>query len=70
MKNEEQENTDEEIFLINARSESIDIQDMVVQAIKLQDPFIKRCTKCEKKLAEQDDDETDYFEGTSNIIFH
>jgi uncharacterized metal-binding protein YceD (DUF177 family) len=52
-KNEEQETSDEEIFVINARDETIDIQPMLIQAIKLQDPIIKHCPTCEKEIANE-----------------
>ncbi len=70
-KKEEQDTTDEEIFVINARDESIDLEPMIVQAIRLQDPFVKHCSVCEKE-ATNDNDEEDNDEWISggNIIFH
>jgi len=62
---EKEANSDEELFLINAKSETIDIQDMVVQAILLNEPIVKRCAACQKKLDEQagDDDDLPAFES-------
>jgi uncharacterized metal-binding protein YceD (DUF177 family) len=72
IKNLEQNQTDEEIFLINPKDESIDIEDMVVQAIRLQDPFVVRCSACQKKfnsLTDEDED-VEYLEGKENVVFH
>lgn len=63
--------SDEVLFYIDSKSETINIEDMVVQAILLDDPFVKRCTACTKRLASLDDDEEDLgeFEAKGNIIF-
>lgn len=56
---EEEENFDvnkEEIFPLNPKSESIDIEDMIVQAVVLQEPFIKKCESC-KKIEEKENKE-------------
>ena len=68
---EKEANTDEEVFLIDAKSETINIQDMVVQAILLHEPIVKRCPPCEKKLEAEagDDDELPEFESRWNINF-
>ncbi|MEI6672748.1 MAG: hypothetical protein WCL02_05475 [bacterium] len=44
---------------------------MVVQAILLDDPFVKRCDSCTKRLANTSDneDDMDEFESKGNIIF-
>jgi uncharacterized metal-binding protein YceD (DUF177 family) len=63
--------SDEEIFPINHKDETINIEDMLVQDIVLQDPVIRRCNECTKKdvdLQEEEDD-LDYLEGSSNVIF-
>lgn len=64
-------NSDEEVFLIDAKSETINIQDMVVQAILLHEPIVKRCPPCEKKLEAEggDDDELPTFESKWTINF-
>lgn len=64
-------NSDEEVFLIDAKSETINIQDMVVQAILLHEPIVKRCPPCEKKLEAEggDDDELPEFESKWTINF-
>ncbi len=63
--------SDEVLFYIDSKSETINIEDMVVQAILLDDPFVKRCAACTKRLASLDDDEEDLgeFEAKGNIIF-
>lgn len=68
---EKEANTDEEVFLIDAKSETINIQDMVVQAILLHEPIVKRCPPCEKKLEAEggDDDELPTFESKGTINF-
>lgn len=72
IKQEEQETSEEEIFVINDRDETIDVEPMIVQAIKLQDPFVNYCPKCEKEL-EKISDEDEFDEEVvwwGNIIFH
>jgi hypothetical protein len=67
---EEQEVAEEAILLINDKDNSIDIEEMITQAILLNDPFVKRCPKCEKKIAETEDEEDwGTFGSTGNIQF-
>ena len=67
----EQEHTDEEIFPIDGKNETIDIEDMVIQAIVLNEPVAKHCSDCAKKIeAMPDDDDSEYFEATGNLVFH
>lgn len=68
----EQEHSEEEVFPINPRDEGIDIEDMIVQAIRLDEPIVNHCAICAKKIAELPDEEADpdYFEGNNNIIIH
>ncbi|HCB51511.1 TPA: hypothetical protein DEP21_02960 [Patescibacteria group bacterium] len=67
----EQENTDEEIFLIDSKNETIDVEDMLVQAVVLSEPIAKHCPDCAKKVSEMPDEEDgEYMESTGNIIFH
>jgi uncharacterized metal-binding protein YceD (DUF177 family) len=61
MKKLEEETTDEEIFLIDARNETIDIEDMLIQAIRLQDPIILRCENCQKHAEKLPDDEDEIY---------
>jgi hypothetical protein len=43
---------------------------MIVQAILLNDPFVKRCDVCSKRLENvHDDDDLDEFVSTGNITF-
>jgi hypothetical protein len=67
----EQEHSEEEIFPINSRDETINIEDMMIQAIRLGDPIAIHCPVCAKKVAELPDEEEDpdYFEGNDNVIF-
>lgn len=61
---------DDEVFLID-KNENIDIQDMIINAIKLQEPFTKLCEKCQALVDEDEEDEEDIgkFEWTWNISF-
>lgn len=71
-KREEEESSDLEIFVINARDESIDLGPMIIQSIRLEDPFVKHCENC-KKETENETDESDIDESTisqGNVIFH
>ncbi len=61
---------DEELFQINPRFETIDVQDLLYHTIKLQDQIVKKCSKCSKIKIEDDLDDIDYFESKSNIVFH
>ena len=66
------ENSTEEIFPINHKDETINIEDMVVQDIVLQEPIVRRCKKCEKTIVQSDnieEEDVDYFEWKWNIIF-
>jgi len=64
-----EEEWDDEIFLIDG-NENIDIKDMVIQAIVLQEPFKKLCSKCQKiSKKEENEEDIDYFESTGNITF-
>ncbi|MEI8252243.1 MAG: hypothetical protein WCG25_00475 [bacterium] len=59
------ENSTEEIFPINHKDETINIEDMVVQDIVLQEPIVRRCKKCEKTIVQSDnieEEDVDYFE--------
>jgi len=53
----ERDESEEAIFLIDMKSETINIEDMVAQAIILDEPFVKRCEPCEKRLSETPDEE-------------
>lgn len=67
---EEEEASEEAILYINEKDDTIDISDMVYQAIMLNDPFVKRCPACEKRLAAEDDDEDlGSFGSGGNISF-
>lgn len=64
-------NESEEVLLyIDPKAETINIEDMVVQAIMLNDPFVKRCAACTKRLESvSDDDDVEEYESKWNIIF-
>jgi len=66
-----EDESEEEEFPIDAKSETINIQDMLVQSILLQEPLVKRCAVCEKRLEQEagDDDELPAFESGGNITF-
>jgi len=62
---------DDEIFLIE-KNETIDVKDMIINAILLQEPFSKKCAKCLKEDEENwemEDWDLDSFEWTGNINF-
>ncbi len=63
-----EEEWDDEIFQIDG-NENIDIKDMVIQAIKLQEPFTKKCPKCQTIKEENNEEDIEYFEWTGNITF-
>ncbi|MEI6425725.1 MAG: hypothetical protein WCO66_00050 [Candidatus Absconditabacteria bacterium] len=67
----EQEHSEEEIFPINSRDETINIEDMMIQAIRLGDPIAIHCPTCAQKIASlpDEEDDPDYFEGNDNVIF-
>jgi uncharacterized metal-binding protein YceD (DUF177 family) len=67
---EELEVAEEAILLINPKDETIDISEMIVQSIVLNEPFAKRCEKCEKRLSsEEDDEDLGEFVSGGNINF-
>lgn len=67
---QEKTTSEEPLFYIDPKDETINIEDMVVQSILLNDPFVKRCPKCIQRL-DTSDDEEDLGEFTSkgNITF-
>ncbi len=72
IKQEEEQTSDEEIFLINTRDETIDIEPMIIQSIFLEEPFVKHCQSCEKEIINDIDweDIEGNFLWNWNIIFH
>ena len=62
--------SEEVVLFIDPKAETINIEDMVVQSILLNDPFVKRCDACIKRL-ENTNDEDDFgeFETKGNITF-
>lgn len=58
-KDQENHDTEEAVFVIDPKAETINIEDMVVQSILLNDPFVKRCTTCTKRVQDTADDEDD-----------
>lgn len=58
---------DEELFAMEPQGDIINIENMVVQAISLQEPFVKRCPDCEKKYQETDDENLDDYENISSF---
>ena len=63
--------SDEVVLFIDPKAETINIEDMVVQSILLNDPFVKRCATCLYRLANVSDDDEDFeeYETRSNIHF-
>jgi len=70
-KEKDAEVSEEVLFTIDPKAETINIEDMVVQSILLNDPFVKRCDACTKRLAETEDSDDDLgvFESKWNINF-
>jgi uncharacterized metal-binding protein YceD (DUF177 family) len=56
---EEKDAAEEAILFIDPSGETIDIQEMITQAILLNEPFVKRCPACEKRLEKESNDEED-----------
>lgn len=53
---EDFEESDEEVvFMIDPKNETIDLGEMIYQAIVLQDPFVFKCPSCETKEVVSDD---------------
>jgi len=70
IKEKELAESEEVVFHIDPKAETINIEDMVVQSIFLNDPFVKRCDACTKRLESVDDEEDlGEFESKGNIIF-
>jgi len=63
--------SEEVLFSIDAKSEIIDIEDMVVQSILLNDPFVKRCPQCSARLdsLESDEDSLEEYGSVGNVVF-
>lgn len=70
-KKKETTETEEVVLYIDPKAETINIEDMVVQAILLNEPFVKRCDACTKRLENTNDDEDDLgeFQAKWNINF-
>lgn len=66
-----EDSSDEVLFLIDPKSETINIEDMLYQAVLLQEPFVKRCPSCEASLSKQkfDDDWNDEVESGGVVQF-
>ena len=70
VKKKEAPESEEVLLFIDSKSETINIEDMFVQAILLNDPFVKRCDVCTKRLENVDDEEDlEEFQSTGNITF-
>ena len=59
----------EEVFPINPKSETINIEDFLRQAIFMQEPFLKKCDACEKISLETEDEDIDPFSSSANVTF-
>lgn len=69
---EETEEEEEEYFPLDAKSEIINIEEMLVQSILLQEPITKKCNTCLEQDKDDNNDEDEYesyFESTGNITF-
>lgn len=67
---------DEVLFFIDEKNATINIEEMVYQAISLETPFVKYCPKCSKSHENLGDSEEveggDEWQGNAwwNIVFH
>jgi len=52
-----EESCNEVMFLINQKNETIDLEDMLYQAVHIDDPFIMKCKNCSKKIIEENVEE-------------
>lgn len=57
-----EDNEDDETYLID-KNENIDIQDMILNAIKLEEPFSKLCNICKKDSLDMDEDNEDDYQN-------
>ena len=56
----ELENSDEEVlFLIDTKSDTIDVEEMLYQAILLQEPFVKKCEICSSIIVDEEDSDSE-----------
>lgn len=53
---------DEEVFLIDMKGATIDIEEMLYHAIGLAEPLLKRCSTCEALLDSAEDAEREDYE--------
>ena len=51
----DEDEPEEEVLLIDQRNGIIDLWELVYHAIKMQEPFVKRCPDCENKEISDDD---------------
>jgi len=56
-----EDDEDDETYLIE--NENIDIQEMILNAIRLEEPFSKLCTNCTKDSLDMDEDDEDEYES-------
>jgi uncharacterized metal-binding protein YceD (DUF177 family) len=58
----EEENSDEEVlFPIDKKNDTIDVEEMLYQAVMFREPFVVSCEMCEKKEAEDNLEESSFF---------
>lgn len=66
---EEESEDEEEIFNINPKSQTINIENFIRQAIYMQEPFVKKCSKCEDLDLENTEEDENFFSSQSNVVF-
>lgn len=75
-KDENEYANDESLFFIDEKNATINIEELLYQAIKLETPFVIYCSECAKNhenLSEEDYDIEKYEwpeETSGNIVFH
>jgi len=53
-----EESSDDVIFLIDQKNETIDLEEMLYQAVHIDDPFVMKCKDCSKNIIEADEEES------------
>lgn len=66
------ERDDDTVFEIDGKN-NIDVEDMIVQNIRLEDDLVHYCDKCEREIAWNEEDNWDEYEdnnlGWGNVVF-
>jgi len=47
------------LFPIDSKTDTLNLEDMVVQSITLQEPIVRRCDDCQLKVLDDGDNDVD-----------